>query len=142
MASDDPFPRFRRMSAKAKRHEIQKRAVKRILPLYERQVKQHLSMGGTVDRRKGGYVKNTGKHLRRQDSNLIDSWTIRQVEVTRKGVQGVVSSSMEYAAIHEYGGVAGHGVLIPERSYARPAWKKISKKSIRILRHEHRKANR
>lgn len=44
----------------------------------------------------------------------------------------VYGSSIAYAAIHEYGGIAGNGARIPRRPYMKPAimeWKKTRQKT-------------
>ncbi len=58
----------------------------------------------------------------------LDSGTLnRSIQIDRRNIgdraqpRAKVGSNLVYAAIHEFGGVAGHGARIPKRPYMRPA---------------------
>lgn len=90
----------------------------------ERQIKINAVKGGAFRRAKGRpWVPNTGKHLRRGDGTLVNSWTAKPAQVVGSNVEAHVSSWVPYAAIHEFGGRTGRGgmVLMPQRPYVRPA---------------------
>ena len=104
-----------------------KRGINRATAILEAEIKRQLSMGGTVDRRKGAKrVRNPGVHLRVQDGTLRSSWTMKPAKSVSGGVEGHVSSPVVYSAIHEFGGRAGRGgsVTIPKRPYVKPAIEK------------------
>lgn len=79
---------------------------------------------------------NTGQgSLRIITGNLYRSFSPKNIgagnvfEIRREGDSLVFNygSRVPYAAIHEYGGIAGNGAVIPARPYMRPAiqqWKR------------------
>jgi phage gpG-like protein len=68
------------------------------------EIKINLSKGGGVSR-KG---KNPGQHLRVQSGDLRSSWIARPATLVGDAVEGHVSTSTVYAAIHEFGGTIIH----------------------------------
>ena len=68
------------------------------------EIKINLSKGGGVSR-KG---RNPGKHLRVQSGDLRSSWVARPAVVVGNDIEGRVTTSTVYAAIHEFGGVITH----------------------------------
>jgi len=88
--------------------------------------------------------------LRIRSGNLFRSFSpfqseqgnILKVESSREKMTMTYGSSIPYAAIHEFGGTAGRGAVIPARPYFNPAieeWKKeklnstLSKAKLEII---------
>jgi phage gpG-like protein len=77
-----------------------------------------------------GNLKSRSGHLRRS----IKSTT----KETSTGAEGILSNNVIYAAIHEYGGMAGKGLRskIPARPFLRPAIEDNTIKISRIIKTE------
>lgn len=124
----------------------------------ERQIKINVVKGGAFRRAKGRpWVPNPGKHLRRGDGTLVNSWRSTPAQVVGKNVEGHVSTWVPYAAIHEFGGTITFGartflrrsrdgkisqgrssggwtVRMPERPYVRPAVKHTSELVVKDIK--------
>jgi phage gpG-like protein len=82
------------------------------------EIKLNLSKGGSAPR-KG---KNPGKHLRVQSGDLRSSWIARPATVVSGVVEGRVTTSTKYAAIHEYGGT----IPMHPRTFLRGGTRRVS----------------
>ena len=83
---------------------------------------------GKTEGRKGGKLNIDTTRLMRSIQNkesLFGNEAIRNVVSTGKDVVATMGSKVPYAAIHEFGGMAGRNrsVAIPARPYLRPALK-------------------
>jgi len=137
------FPRYARTMERVTTQDVATLAIKRIQPLLLRAVTLNLSKGGTAQRGEGIRIpKNLGPHLRVINNRLRASWFMHPVRRVGLEVSGKLSSDVVYSVIHEYGGIAGRGVLIPARPYIRPAIAEVRPAALRIMREETDKANR
>ena len=81
-----------------------------------------------------GHIKSRSGHLRRSINTDVKEWG--------KDIVGVIGSDVVYAAIHEFGGMAGRGrrVKIPARPYLSPALRENRITINRIIQKEIDKA--
>lgn len=121
------------------------RGINRGAGILEREVKQQLSLGGTIPIRVKGrreafglgfgvrrgsalwhqinWIPNLGIHLRVMSGALRASWRMFGAHRIVAGVEGGLTTRSPYARIHEYGGNTGRNKathLIP-RPYVKPA---------------------
>lgn len=78
----------------------------------------------------------TGTLYRSFTPNKPNMNNIYVAKTTGNNFQFEYGSSLPYAAIHEYGGVAGNGAKIPRRPYLKPAQKEWKSKRLSAFRTE------
>lgn len=114
----------KRGSVKLKRFDKQLvpnliRGIDKSTALLEREIKKNLRKGGSAPRGKDAIpTKNTGKHLRYKSGNLAASWKMQAARRTATNVEGHVTSSSDYAAIHEFGGTIPAKTIKPRNAKA------------------------
>jgi phage gpG-like protein len=77
-----------------------------------------------------GHLKSRSGHLRRSIKS--------KVKETNTGAEGILSNNVIYAAIHEYGGMAGRNLKtrIPARPFLKPAVEDNKIKISRLIKQE------
>lgn len=100
--------------------------------------KSLLELQGAIVRKLSGQVLNV------RTNRLRGSWASSEaLNVSQRGetIIGTIGSNVVYAAIHEFGGMAGRGrkVKIPARPYARPSLEEKQNRIIDLVNNEIRK---
>ena len=85
--------------------------------------------------RKTGTTFLSNRSLRRQTGRLASSITHR-VSIGPSGFEGQVGTNVEYAAIHEKGGVTKKGAVMPARPYLLAGVLKVKEDITRFLKEE------
>lgn len=127
------------------------RGINRGAMILEREVKQQLSLGGSMPRTAKGramalgfakgspltprWIPNTGVHLRVMNGALRASWRMFGAKRIAGGVEGGLTTRSPYARIHEYGGNAGrnHATHLIPRPYLAPAVKIVGDRVVMAI---------